>query len=183
MATSGTTFTVSGTHTYTTAGQRHAHVTVTNIVNGVISTPVSNSSTATVLAAPTVSAQNITAFVGTSFSGQVATGTYSGQGTLSATIDWGDGTTPSVVTPTTSGTSFTVSGSHTYTTAGNDTLTVTVTNTANGVTSAPASSSSTATVLAAPTVMAQNIIAFAGASFSGQVASWHLFRVRERCLQ
>ena len=52
--------------------------------------------------AMTVTAQDITAFVGTSFSGPVATGAYSGDGTLSATIDWGDGTTPSTVTPITS---------------------------------------------------------------------------------
>jgi hypothetical protein len=171
VVTNGTTFTVSGSHTYATAGNDILAVTVTNTVDGVTSAPASDSSTATVLDVPTVMAQNITIFAGATFSGQVASGTYSGQGTLAATINWGDGTTtPGTVA--TSGTAFTVNGSHTYTAAGSPTLMVTVTNTMNGVTSAPVSSSSTATVsIPALAVMTQPITATEGTAFSGQVAT------------
>src|SRR5438309_7253633 len=49
----------------------------------------------TLFRSPSVTAQNIATFTGAAnvFSGQVASGTYSGLGTLSATINWGDGTT------------------------------------------------------------------------------------------
>ncbi len=164
-------FTVSGSHTYTTAGSFTLTVTVMDTISSGDSATATSSSMATVLAAPTVSAQNITAFTGIPFSGQVASGAYSGQGTLSATINWGDGTT-TTGTVTTNGTNFTVSGSHTYTAAGSYTLTVTVTNTANGITSAPVSSSSTATVsIPSLAVTAQPITATEGIAFSGQVAT------------
>ena len=57
---------------------------------------------------------NVNATEGSTFTGAVASGTYSGSGTLSASIDWGDGTSPSTGTVNQSGSSFTVSGSHTY---------------------------------------------------------------------
>src|SRR5258708_3792914 len=79
---------------------------------------------------PAVSAQPITAFVGTAFSGQVALGyaTAGFAGPFSATINWGDGTASSG-TVTVSGSNFTVSGSHTYANTGTFPLTLPVNDT------------------------------------------------------
>jgi hypothetical protein len=69
---------------------------------------------------------NVNATEGSTFTGAVASGTYSGSGTLSASIDWGDGTSPSTGTVNQSGSSFTVSGSHTYAEEGAFTINVSV---------------------------------------------------------
>jgi hypothetical protein len=169
--TSPGNFTVSGSHTYANTGSFPLTVVVTNTITGTgftSSATATSSSTATVVVGPSVTAQNITAFAGTAFSGQVATGTYSGQGSLSATINWGDGSgaVPATVTITSPG-NFTVSGTHTYANTGSFPLTVTV----NDTSGHSFSDSSTATVVAVPTVTAQNITAFAATAFSSQVAT------------
>ena len=99
----------------------------------------------------TIRVAAILAGEGTAFNGVVATFTDTGvaepPGDYTATIKWGDGTTsPGTVSPA-SGNSLNVSGSHTYLSAGTDTVTVTVVD--DGNTSTPgstASGSSTATV-------------------------------------
>lgn len=62
----------------------------------------------------TVNSTSVSATEGSAFHGTVATGTYSGSGTLSASINWGDGTTASTGTVSLNGSNFSVSGSHTY---------------------------------------------------------------------
>ncbi len=85
---------------------------------------------------PVVSAQSVVANVGQSFTQTVATFTDPGQSTaaqFTVTINWGDGTTPSTVTPTQPGgpgTVFFVTGTHTYTSAGAYPIVVTVIDTA-----------------------------------------------------
>ncbi|HZS81324.1 MAG TPA: hypothetical protein VFA50_00515, partial [Stellaceae bacterium] len=75
------------------------------------------------------------------------TDTVTAAGDLSATIDWGDGTT-TAGTVTGSAGSFSVAGSHTYTAAGQDTIKVTLADDAPGT--ATATATSTANV-SAPT--------------------------------
>ena len=62
----------------------------------------------------TANGTNISATEGADFSGVVATGTYSGNGTLSASIDWGDGTSASAGTVSLNGRTLSITGSHTY---------------------------------------------------------------------
>lgn len=89
----------------------------------------------------TASGTKVTATEGSPFSGVVATGTTDGiTGSLSASIDWGDGSNSTVsVTPAPDGT-YSVSASHTYAEEGTDTITVTITDnngdTANATSSA-----------------------------------------------
>src|SRR5260370_3743698 len=88
-----------------------------------------STSTATVVPPLTVTAQDISAVEGTAFSGQVATGSFTGiTGPFSAMINWGDGNSSSG-TMTVSGNTFTVSGTHTYAEEGSYPLTVTVSDT------------------------------------------------------
>lgn len=66
----------------------------------------------------------VNATEGAAFSGEVASGTYSGSGTLSATIQWGDG---SHSRGTINGSSpFTVTGKHAYAEEGRYTISITV---------------------------------------------------------
>ena len=75
---------------------------------------VSQSFSVTVNPALTASGQTVSATEGQAFSGVVATGADYGAGTLSATINWGDGAS-SVGSVTLNGSgSYSVSGSHTY---------------------------------------------------------------------
>lgn len=90
--------------------------------------PVSASFTVTVQPVFSATGSTITATEGSSFSGVVATGTaYGATSPLSATINWGDGSTPSTgsVTLNADG-SYSVSGSHTYAEEGSYTTSVTV---------------------------------------------------------
>ncbi len=75
----------------------------------------------------TLNGTNVSVTEGVAFSGVVATGTYSGSGTLSASINWGDGTSASVGTASLNGSTLSVTGSHTYAEEGSYALTVTVT--------------------------------------------------------
>jgi len=74
----------------------------------------------------TLNGTSVTATEGATFNGVVASGSYTGNGTLSATIDWGDGSAPTSGTISGS-TNFTVSGSHSYAEEGSYTITITVT--------------------------------------------------------
>src|SRR5207248_2022060 len=84
-----------------------------------------------------------------------------------AVIDWGDGTGPSGGSIQANGSSFQVSGGHTYTTAGSYTVTITVTDQGG----ANVTISTTATVTA-PTqsLSTPSLNAVEGQSFSGNVA-------------
>jgi len=140
-------FTVTGgPHTYADEGSDAVTTTVTR---------TADNATATILGIATVDdadnlavvANNISGNAGQPFNNvQVATFTtgYAGNiaGDFNATINWGDGTS-STGTISGSNGSFTVNGSHTYTTGGNDHLTVTV---AEDDFSSSASGSATATI-------------------------------------
>lgn len=165
--TSGT-LVVNGTHTYAAAGTYTTVVTVTETVTGF---STSSSNLATVVAAPTVTVPGITAGAGVSFSGQVASGAYSGQGTLSASIDWGDLSTSVGSITLTGPTSYTVSGTHTYAATGSFALSVMVLDTIAIGDSASTTGNGTATVVAPLTVTASNISATATVPFSGTVAT------------
>jgi len=125
----GTTFTVSGSHTYAEEG----NFTITVTINHDTSTPQTVTDTASV-ANPSVVASgglSLTGSEGTSLGTKtVASFTDPGGpeaiGDYSASINWGDGTTATAGTITVAGTTFTVSGSHTYGEEGNYTITVTV---------------------------------------------------------
>ncbi len=160
-------FTVSGgPHTYTGAFGEEGGDPVTTTL-----TRITDNSTASASGAVFIGEADNFTVTGTAISGsqgtplnnvQVATftDTYTGHtdgSDFTALIDWGDGTGQTLGTISGSGGSFTVDGSHTYTNAGNDTVTVDVLD--NGGT-ATAEGTSTATI-AAPTLMGQMVLAAA----------------------
>ncbi len=122
-------FSIAGGHTYADEGSDPLTVTITDTLNAAAITP---SGTVAVAEGDTLAAHATTfsAPVGTLFSGVVATfsdTTYAANvpTDFTATINWGDGS------PTTAGTvsggsgsPLTVSGIHTFTAAGSDTVTV-----------------------------------------------------------
>ncbi len=120
----------------------------------------------------------VNATEGAAFSGAVASGTYVGSGSLSATINWGDGAHSR---GTISGTgSFTVNGSHTYAEEGSYTISIT----ASAGKGNSAHVTSSATVSDAPLTLThvqprplKNLLAVLEASFTdadphGQVADY-----------
>ena len=89
--------------------------------------PVSGSFTVTVQPVFSVSVTNVNATEGSAFSGLVATGTaYGTSNPLSATINWGDGSSSTGSVTLNQDGSYSVSGSHTYAEEGSFALTVTV---------------------------------------------------------
>ncbi len=125
VAAGANSFNVLGTNTYASAGTYSMTVMVTD--QGGATTTVD--SEAVVQDAPLAGVPvSVMATANTSFTGPVATFTDSGGpapvGNYSAVINWGDGTAPSMGTITVSGTTFTVSGTHTYASAGTPTITV-----------------------------------------------------------
>jgi hypothetical protein len=124
----GGPFTVNGTHTYTEEGSYPVKVKITDNVNS--SNTTTATSTATVgdaaltasCATPTVST--------TSFSGNVATfadaNPFGTTADFTASINWGDASTSAGVVTGPVGGPFTVSGTHTYATLGNHTITVSI---------------------------------------------------------
>ncbi|HEY3567811.1 MAG TPA: hypothetical protein VGP73_07740 [Thermoanaerobaculia bacterium] len=142
-------FQVSGQHTYADEGSFTFNVTVTEIGAG--GATASSSATATVTEADQLAGTPVTftAVSGSPFNGVVATftdaNTANGPGDFAATIDWGDGTTTSGIVSGGAG-SFTVSGSHTYASAGSFPVIVTLTDDAPGTASATVTS--TANVVA-----------------------------------
>ena len=131
----GTPYEVADGHTYNSFGTYTLTIDVTDT-----SAPAgydSQSASETVdVTAPAVSITPDTLpvqVVGTPFSGEVATFTSSvptvGLGSYSVSLDWGDGTTSAatVTQPGGPGTPFDVSGSHTYATSANYSITVAVT--------------------------------------------------------
>jgi hypothetical protein len=147
-------FTVfGGPHTYTGPAGDEGRDTVTTTL-----TRTSDNSSATAVGAVNISESDVLTLTADNISGfanqplnnvQVATfsDTFTGNSAsgFTATIDWGDGTT-TLGTISGSGGSFTVDGSHTYTSAGNDTVAVSVADNEPGT--ATASGTSTATISA-----------------------------------
>jgi hypothetical protein len=144
-------FTVTGQHTYADEGAFSFTVTVAE--TGAGGATASSSAIATVTESDVLSGSPATfsATATQSFSGVVATftdtNTANVAGDLTATIDWGDGTT-SAGTVSGGGGAFTVSGSHTYASSGTFPVAVTLTDDSPGT--ATARVTSTANVAAAP---------------------------------
>jgi FG-GAP-like repeat len=139
-------FTVNGNHTYADEGDDPVTVTLTRTADLDTSTVTG---TVTVGEADnlSVTAANFSGDPGTAINNvQVATFTdaFTGQvaGDLNATINWGDGTS-SVGSVSGGGGSFTVDGSHTYTTGGNYTFNVSVADDSPGNASANANGTAT----------------------------------------
>ena len=157
------------------------HATNVNHTTGLESSAI-NATYTTPYIAPAVSAIAINPTATSAFNGKVASFAPSGSNTnptdYTASIDWGDSTTPStgVISLDTDG-SFVVSGQHTYdisTVTGISSplnTTVTITHTLSG---SVGSGGGTAMIAApvAPVVTAGPISATAGQPFSGQVASF-----------
>jgi hypothetical protein len=121
-------FDVSGTNTYATTGVFPVNVDVQDFGGALLS--INNTAqvvtrTLAVTGTPVVIAKGVVAN-----NVQVATFTDSAGpqavGNYTASIDWGDGTQPSAGTITQTGTTFTVTGSHTFTEPGKFTIHVTV---------------------------------------------------------
>lgn len=150
-------FAVSGTHTYADEGGFTVTVTVTDIANA---QTASSSGTATVaesdVLAGTGLAISATQFL--PFAGAVAnfsdSNTTNVASDFTATINWGDGnTTAGVVSG--SGGAFTVSGTHTYTTAGGFPVIVTLSDDPPGTATATATGTASVVVgsaVATPTL-------------------------------
>lgn len=167
------TFTVSDAHTYRLAGRYT--ITADGGEDG-FQTTYAQIADAPLKATPV----NGTATTGSAFTGTVATFTDANPlaqaGDFTATIDWGDGTTPTSGTVAAApGGGFQVSGSHTYTTGDGATITVTIADsTAKGV----AYSTVQVTQPAPPTPETlslspvSTIAANAGKTFSGVVATF-----------
>jgi hypothetical protein len=142
-------FTVAGGHTYADEGSDVVTATITRSSDH---TQISLAGTVAVADhdALTPHAVSINASANQSFSGRVATfsdvDTIGGAGDFAASIDWGDGTV-TAGTVTGGNGAFTVSGTHVYKAAGQDAVTVTLSEDAPGT--ATATASSTANVSAA----------------------------------
>jgi hypothetical protein len=170
-------YSLTGDHTYSAPGTYTVTSTITDAGNPADTTTVTSMANIG-KGQITVQAQPVSATEGSGFSGEAASFTNTDHSTTpssyTATIDWGDGSTPSAGNvAAVSGTpgSFTVSGDHTYAESGSYTVKVTVAGGDDPTTSA--SGSGTASVAEATiTVSAGTISATTGTAFSGQVATF-----------
>lgn len=118
----GGTFAVRGTNTYRNEGHYPVYITITNVLGG---TKQVITTSANVADAPlTATAVPLLRYAGAALS-NVVVATFTDPDTRSTvadfattTIDWGDGTTPTVATVSKNGTTYSVAGSHTYATPG-----------------------------------------------------------------
>jgi len=120
---------VSGSHTYgEEAASRPITVTINDTTDG--ASGIVTGSAAIADAPLTGSPSNVAFLPAVPFTARVATFTDADPGgtasDYTATIDWGDATPMTAGTITANGTGFSVTGSHTYTLAGNYTITVTI---------------------------------------------------------
>ncbi len=130
-------FTVSGTHTYAEEGTDAVAVTITDIDNA--SNSAAATSTANVGDAALGSSCATPLVSSTSFSGNVANLTdANSQATtadFTATINWGDASSSAGTVTGPTGGPFTVSGSHTYSSTGPESISVTVNDAGGSTTS------------------------------------------------
>jgi hypothetical protein len=172
-------FTVSGTHTYADEGSFSVLTTVTP--NGQPAAAATATSTATVAEADVLTVHPIqpaplSTSEGTTFTGRVANFINSNAANntpvdLTATIDWGDGTTTAGAVSNPTGDVIAVDGSHAYADEGTYTITTTLADDAPG--SATATANTTATIADAaltpsPTTSAES----SGVPFSDTVATF-----------
>jgi hypothetical protein len=140
------TFTVSGGHTYADEGNDQASVTLTrtadqatSTISGSVAVAEHDSLTGQAVAISGAAHHALTNVTVATFTD---TDTVTPASDFVATIDWGDGTT-TAGTITGSNGAFAVHGSHTYTTAGHDNVTVTMSDDAPGTATATVTSSAT----------------------------------------
>ena len=172
---SGSTFTVSGSHTYLQQGTQGVNVTFFDDAPG--TAEVTANSTANIVGQGlTVTAASMSASEGVAFNGTVATfsepGASTGTSQFTATVNWGDGSS-STGTVTGSGGSYTVAGSHTYAAEGGTTVSVQVTDN-SAVPTATASESSTVSVADTDVLTGSglSITSTEGQAFNGVVATF-----------
>ena len=163
-------FNVTGTHTYTAAGNYSVGVAIQDV--GGAST--SGTSSARVSDAPlAASGAALTAVEGSAFNGVVASFTDADPnavaGNYSATINWGDGASSAAAVSANATGGFNVSGTHTYTAAGNYSIGVAI----QDVGGASTSGTSSAAVADAPLAGSGTAVtAVEGSAFNGVVASF-----------
>jgi uncharacterized repeat protein (TIGR01451 family) len=143
----------NGGHTYTDERSGNITVTIKDDMPGTATAVAQTPITVTEADSLTRTATNVATTESKPFSGQVASFTDStfpsnSLSDFTATIDWGDGTTPSAGTVSGQSGTFTVSGTHTYAEEGSFTVKVTLTDDAPGT--ATATVSGTATVADQP---------------------------------
>jgi hypothetical protein len=178
----GTSFAVSGSHTYAEEGASYT-ITV-NIADVGGSTDIATSAATVSDAALTASITAVSATEGINLSGQVASFTDANPsapltdfttGTGGASINWGDGT-PATAGPVTQpngvGTAFVVSGSHTYVEEGSFTITVNITDKGGSTATAVPTGPNATVADAALTANGTAVHTTEGFNFSGQVASF-----------
>lgn len=118
---------VSGSHTYASSGDYQVTITVLDRTDNQSGSGTASASVISDTYPISVSGLEFSAGVGQTFSGAVAQFTDADpQPTLSASINWGDGTASTVGTVSGSNGTYSVSGSHIYTSSGNYQVTVTV---------------------------------------------------------
>jgi hypothetical protein len=169
-ADSNGTFTVQGSHSYTSSGTQPIVVTLSHDAAANATATSTADIAAPITPAITVAALAVTGSEATSLSNvEVATftvpGTTMSASDFTATIDWGDGTTTAATVAADRTAGFDVTGSHTYAEEGTFTFTVTVGG--NGATSGFATATAS---VADPAVVTQGgftVVATAGIAFTG----------------
>lgn len=152
------TLTVSGTHTYATAGAAHA-VAVTVNENSPGTATGAVTSTAVVPANDVTGSGGTITGTATTASSPQALATFKPNAgntadTFTATVDWGDGTSFTEASVTTAGDgTFTVVGSHTYASPGTFTPDVIVYEATGTATATPAAAIAATATLASPVVL------------------------------
>ncbi|HQU41232.1 MAG TPA: TIGR03118 family protein [Pirellulales bacterium] len=169
VTVAGTTFQVSGTHTYATAGTEPVTVTV-NDFDGATGTA---HATATVVSSLSGESQTITPTETSAFNGTVAKFTDANTGRplsdYSATIDWGDGTSSTGTISADVGGGFDVNGSHTYNDEGAETVSVAIADPGSTITVQSAAKIADLDTL---TGAATAVSATEGSPFNGAVATF-----------
>ena len=131
------TIAVSGTHTYAGSGQDAVSVTLTDDAPGTATATASSTANVGAQLSGQISLAAATEGVALPATTTVASFTDTNTGdtaaTLTAAINWGDGTTTSGTVSGSNG-AFTVTGGHSYADEGSESLGVTITDTANSTT-------------------------------------------------